>query len=164
MTNNKEVNPGWKHEDQHYLRKTDPSSDPSIQILTEEDLEEEDPEQRHYFCALCKARLDFLKETGTIWRCNECMEYYDISIQDVPVKDISESKVRTYTELTHYATYDINDPNMIFVEGVAIDEDSEEYVPRNVEVLEEDGRHKHIRVKGDITKALAAMNEMDDIC
>ena len=86
---------------------------------------------------------------------------YDTSIQDVPVKDVSESKVKTYTELTHYATYDINDPNMVFVEGVAIDEDSEECVPRNVEVVSDDGHHRHIRVKGLPAEALAAMWELD---
>lgn len=58
---------------------------PDIQILDDDNYEDENLEQRQYFCALCKARLDFLKETGTIWRCNECMQYYDTSIQDAPV-------------------------------------------------------------------------------
>jgi len=85
-----------KREDNQQVKQSFSQQD--IQILTEEDYEEEDPEQRHYFCALCKSRLDFLKETGTMWRCNECMEYYNTSIQDVPVKDLIESKVRTYTD------------------------------------------------------------------
>jgi ribosomal protein L37AE/L43A len=103
MRDNERPNAGWKLEDRHYLHKYDNAqADPKLQILTEEDLEEEEPEQRQYWCAICKSRLDFLKETGTMWRCNECMEYYDTSIQDVPVKDLRESKVRTYTELQHY--------------------------------------------------------------
>jgi len=119
---------------------------PEWQLLTEEDLEEEDPEQRHYFCAICKSTLDFLKDTETIWRCNECMQYYDTSIQDAPIKDMSESRVRVYQELDHYPEYDENDPRMIFVEG--IEQDADEYTPSNIEVISDDGHHKHIRCKG----------------
>jgi hypothetical protein len=161
MRDNERPNAGWTLEDRHYLRKTDPSSDPAIQILTEEDLEEEEPEQRQYWCAICKARLDFLKETGTIWRCNECMQYYDTSIQDVPVKDIRDTKVKAFPELDHYPTADEDDVWLPFVQGVDPDADEQD-IPRNIEVISDDGRHKHIRVKGLPTEALAAMNELDD--
>jgi len=160
MRDNERPNQGWKLEDRHYLRKTDPSNDPDIQILTEEDLEEEEPEQRQYWCAICKARLDFLKETGTIWRCNECMEYYDTSIQDVPVKDLSESKVRTYPELDRYPTYDESDVYLPFVEGINPDTDGD--ITSNIEVVYLDGLRKHIRVKGLPTEALSIMNELDE--
>ncbi|MGA9933633.1 MAG: hypothetical protein WBP83_00800 [Nitrososphaeraceae archaeon] len=36
------------------------------------------------------------------------------------------------------------------------------YVPRNIEVISDNGMHKHIRVKGLSTEALAAMNELVD--
>jgi ribosomal protein L37AE/L43A len=135
---------------------------PEWQLLTEEDWEDENLEQREYYCAICKSRLDFMKDTGTIWRCNECMEYYDVSIQDVPIKNMSESRVKVYPELDRYSTYDIEDPNMVFVEGINPDADVDEYTPSsNIEVISDDGLHKHIRVKGLPTEALAAMNEMD---
>jgi hypothetical protein len=116
-------------------------------------------EQRHYWCAICESRLDFLKETGTIWRCNECMQYYDTSIQDVPVKDISEPKVKVYPELDKYPTYDESDVYLPFVQGIDIDEyDS---VHRNIEILRDEDRVKHIRVKGSLIEVLKTMNELD---
>jgi ribosomal protein L37AE/L43A len=159
MTNNKEVNPGWKHEDQHYLSK---EADPELQVFSEEDWEDVEPEQQHYFCALCKSRLDFLKETGTMWRCNECMEYYNTSIQDVPVKDLRESKVKTYTELSHYPTYEEDDMFTPFIEGINPDRE-EDYDQEGVELVSPsyDNRMQHIRVKGDITKALSAQHNFE---
>ncbi len=156
------TNPGWKRQDEWYLNRHDNVHTPETQILTEEDFEDENLEQRQYWCAICKSRLDFLKETKTIWRCNECMQYYDTSIQDVPIKNINDSRVKTYAELEHYHQLDDEDIYLPFVQGVDPDADSEDYVPSNVEVISDNGRHRHIRVKGDITKAIADMNEMDD--
>ena len=147
---NQQVNQGFSQQD--------------IQILTEEDYEEEDKEVRRYWCAICKSRLDYLEGTETIWMCSNCSQMYDTSIQDVPVKDISESKVRTYTELDHYPTAEEGDIFVPFIEGFgpAADDDDDEYVPRNIEVISANGMHKHIRVKGLPTEALATMNELDD--
>jgi ribosomal protein L37AE/L43A len=149
-----------KREDNQQVKQSFSQQD--IQILTEEDYEEEDPEQRHYFCALCKSRLDFLKETGTMWRCNECMEYYNTSIQDVPVKDLRESKVKTYTELSHYPTYEEDDMFTPFIEGINPDRE-EDYDQEGVELVSSsyDNRMQHIRVKGDITKALSAQHNFE---
>ena len=147
---NQQVNQGFSQQD--------------IQILTEEDYEEEDKEVRRYWCAICKSRLDYLEGTETIWMCSNCSQMYDTSIQDVPVKDISESKVRTYTELDHYPTAEEGDIFVPFIEGfgpAADDDDDDEYVPRNIEVISDNGMHKHIRVKGLSTEALAAMNDDD---
>lgn len=162
MTDNSSAtNPGFSRQDQWYLTRYDnASADPDIQILTEEDFENENLEQRHYFCAICKSRLDFLKETKTIWRCNECMQYYDTSIQDVPIKNIKDSRVKTYAELEHYHQLDDDDIFMPFVQGVSPDADED--IPSNIEVISDDGRHKHIRIKGLPIEALAAMNELDD--
>lgn len=74
--------------------------------------------------------------------------------QDVPIKDLNESKVKTYPELDKYPTAEENDPYTIFIQGV--DPDADEYVPRNVEVLRDDGRIKHIRVRGSPVQALRA--------
>ena|SRR5918996_1726622 len=75
--NNKEAtNPGWNQREQWYLnRYDDAEAGPDIQILTDEDWEDKNKERREYFCAICKSRLDFLKESKTIWRCNECMQF-----------------------------------------------------------------------------------------
>lgn len=155
------VNQGFSQQDQNYLRVYDNAeAGPEWQLLTEEDWEDEDKERREYFCSICKSKLDYLKDTETIWRCNECMQYYDTSIQDVPIKDMSESKVKVYPELDRYPTYDTEDPNMVFVEGIDIGEQGS--IP-GVEVLRDDGfRHKHIRVKGLPIEALSSMNEIDD--
>ncbi|MGC1133645.1 MAG: hypothetical protein WA941_12545 [Nitrososphaeraceae archaeon] len=67
MRNNERPNAGWKLEDQHYLRKTDPNNDPDIQILTEEDWEDEDKERREYWCAICKSKLEMYLDTP--WFC-----------------------------------------------------------------------------------------------
>ncbi|MGC1133643.1 MAG: hypothetical protein WA941_12535 [Nitrososphaeraceae archaeon] len=71
------------------------------------------------------------------------------------------SKVRTYTELSHYPTYEENDIYRPFMEGIDVGE-QDNNIPGNIEVVYDDGRHKHIRVKGLPTEALAAMNELDD--
>lgn len=154
------VNQGWKQADQWFLNRHDNKHEPELQILTEEDWENGDKEQRDYFCAICKSKLDFLKDTETIWICSNCSQVYDTKIQDAPIKDMSESKVRTYTELSHYPTYEENDIYMPFVQGIDPDADAGD-IPSNIEVVSDDGRHKHIRVKGLPTEALATMNEMD---
>ncbi|HZD33582.1 MAG TPA: hypothetical protein VE130_00115, partial [Nitrososphaeraceae archaeon] len=79
-------NQGFSLTDQNYLRKYDNAgADPDIQLFTEEGLEDGEPEHRSYFCALCKSKLDHLQGIDdTIWRCNDCVVYYDTSIQDIP--------------------------------------------------------------------------------
>ncbi|MGC1133744.1 MAG: hypothetical protein WA941_13040 [Nitrososphaeraceae archaeon] len=162
IRDNDRPNAGWKLDDQHYLHKTDPSNDPAIQILTEEDLEEEDPEQRQYWCAVCKSRLDYLEGTNSIWMCSNCSQMYDTSIQDVPVKDLRESKVRTYAELDHYPTAEEDDIWLPFVQGISPDQE-EDYDQQGVELISSsaDNRIQHIRVKGDITKALSAQHQFE---
>jgi ribosomal protein L37AE/L43A len=162
MRDNERPNAGWKLEDRHYLHRYDNAqADPELQILTEEDWEDENLGQRQYWCAICKSRLDFLKETGTMWRCNECMEYYDTKIQDVPVKSIKDSRVKTYPELSRYPTEEEDDVFTPFIEGINPDAEDEEYAPSNVEGLEDDGHHKKIRVKGLPIETLSAMRELD---
>jgi hypothetical protein len=78
---------------------------------------EGEPEEREYHCAICKAKLEYIKSLE-MWNCSECSQYYDTKIQDVPVKNISEFRVTLWSELQHYPTYDENDPNILFIEGI----------------------------------------------
>src|SRR5918996_1198835 len=158
--NSTAVNQGFLQQDQNYLRKYDnAASNPDVQILDEEDWEDENKEQRHYWCAICEGKLDYLKNMD-MWFCSACVQYYDTKIQDVPIKNLSESKVKPFPELHKYPTYEENDIYMSFVQG--IDPDEYDSIPRNVEVLRDDGRIKHIKVKGLPTEALAAMNDLGD--
>ena len=158
--NSTAVNQGFLQQDQNYLRKYDnAASNPDVQILDEEDWEDENKEQRHYWCATCEGKLDYLKNMD-MWFCSACVQYYDTKIQDVPIKNLSESKVKTFPELDKYPTYGENDIYMSFVQG--IDPDEYDSIPRNVEVLRDDSRVKHIRVKGSLVEALKTMNEIDN--
>src|SRR5918996_4040142 len=59
---------------------------PRLQTFTLEDIEE-DPEERNYWCAVCKGQLTYLDKTDTIWRCDNCLTYHDTKIQDRPIKN-----------------------------------------------------------------------------
>ncbi|MGH9983826.1 MAG: hypothetical protein ACRD8W_07715 [Nitrososphaeraceae archaeon] len=144
---------------QHYLRQDNPSNDPDIQILAEYNLEEENKEERQYWCAICQSKLDYIKNMD-MWYCSACVQYYDTKIQDVPIKDLSESKVRVSAELQHYPTYGENDIYSPFIEAINPDSDETE-IPSNIEIVSDDGHRKHIRVKGLPIEALSAMREQD---
>ena len=164
VTRNKdtEVYQGFSLKDQNYLRKFDnAAADPEIQLFTEEELEDEN--EIEYYCALCKSKLDHLREgiDDTIWRCNNCMAYYDTNIQDLPLKNISSQRIRAYPEFEYYQEYDENDINTIFMQGIDADELGYQSSPKTVEILRDDNRVKHIKVRGSLVEALAAMNEMD---
>jgi hypothetical protein len=119
--NNNEVRMGFKFQDEIYLRKYDNAvAGPEIQLFTEEDLEES--ETRKYFCAVCKSKLDYLKGTETIWRCNECMEYYDTKIQDIPIGNNKGFKVVPHHEINRYPKLDEDDINISFVRSIKLDE------------------------------------------
>jgi hypothetical protein len=71
-----QVNQGWKQTDEWYLHRFDnPSNDPEIQVITEDNWEDENKELREYFCTICKSRLDYLKSMD-MWYCEACVEYY----------------------------------------------------------------------------------------
>src|ERR687891_1306937 len=72
-----------------------------------------------YWCTICKSKLVYLNHTNTIWRCDNCLSYYDTKIQDRPVKDKSEFKLRSYHD--PYTQFDEDDPNIVFVEGINIE-------------------------------------------
>jgi hypothetical protein len=90
------------------------------------------------------------------------MEYYNTSIQDVPVKDLIESKVRTFPELDHYPTAEEDDIWLPFIESINPDQE-EDYDQEGVELVSasHDNRIQHLKVKGDITKALSAQHDFE---
>lgn len=138
MRMEREVNQGWKQTDEWYLNQYDnPSNDPDIQVIPEDNLEESDPALREYWCAICKSKLDYLQNME-MWYCSACVQYYDTKIQDVPIKNINDSKVGVYAELEHYPTYDESDIYLPFVEGINPDT-ADEDVPSNIEVISDDG-------------------------
>lgn len=163
--NSSTVNQGWKQADQNHLRMFDnASAGPEWQLLTEEDWEDENKEEREYFCAICKARLDYLNNLD-MWYCQDCVQWYDTKIQDVPIKNLNESRVKVYPELDHYPTEDEDDVWLPFVQGIDLDHE-EDYDQEGVELISSslDNRIQHIKVKGDITKALSAQHQFEQIC
>ena len=93
------------------------------------------------------------KPTSTIWRCN------DTSIQDMPLRDISGTKVKAYSEFQYYSAYDDNDSYMISLQGIKTDEQN---TPGNVEIRRDNSfRIKHIRVRGSLVEVLSKISEMD---
>ena len=97
-----------------------------------------------------------------MWYCSACVQHYDTNIQDVPLKNIKDSRVETYPELQQYPTSEEDDIWLPSVQGINPYADEQD-IPSNIEVISDDGfRHNHIRVKGLSIEALAAMNELDD--
>ena len=120
---------------------------------------EEEPEERTYWCAICKSKLVYLNHIDTILKCDNCLQYYDTKIQDRPVKGKSEFKLKSYHD--PYRQFDEDDLNIVFVEGLEIESrDSEENGVQTIRASA-DRRIQHIQVKGSPTKALSAMNKID---
>src|SRR5918996_2088188 len=106
-----------------------------------------------YWCAIWKSKLVYLTHTDTIWKCDNCLQYY--KIQDRPVKDKSEFKLKSY--LDPYRQFDEDDPNIVFVEGINIE--AREQGGNGVEIIRSstaDKRIQHIRVRGNLADALRA--------
>jgi len=142
------VRPGFTTRNSFSLR-TDHT--PKIQIFAySEDDEEEEPEERTYWCAMCKSRLEYLKGSDTIWRCDNCMEFYDTKIQDSVVKDKEDFKLAPYSGLQHYPVFDADDPNIPFVEGINLDDKEDNPETRTYE----NQRIQRIHVKGSFADAI----------
>lgn len=90
------------------------------------------------------------------------MSYYDTNTQDMPLRDISSTRVKAYSEFQYYPTMDENDPDMIFIQGIDLS-GVEDSTSGNVEILRDDQRVKHIRVRGSPVEAMASMNEIDGL-
>jgi ribosomal protein L37AE/L43A len=138
-------------------RETDHTPKTQILAYSEDD---EEPEERTYWCAVCKSRLEYLKDSDTIWRCDNCMEYYDTKIQDSPIKDNSGFKVKPHSDLMFYPTEDAED--IPFVQGINPDTIDEEDQP-DIEIVRTsaDRRIQHIHVKCSPERALRLIAEQD---
>lgn len=78
-------------------------------------------------------------------------------LNNVPIKDTKDFRSKVYADLQVNPTFDEND--FAFFEGIDFGEEQE--LDSNVEILRDDQRVKHIRVKGLPSEALAAMNDLD---
>lgn len=113
------VRQGFSLNDTYRLRKYDnPLSNPPTQIISAEELEPE-PEQRQYWCAECKSPLSYLRASNTIWRCDECLSYYDLNIQDSPIRDKGPFKLVPYQQ--HYPSADDDS----FFEAIDLNKENE---------------------------------------
>jgi LSD1 subclass zinc finger protein len=116
------IRPGFTQKDSIYLNRQTHS--PKTIIFSAEELEGE-PETRQYWC-VCRSPLTYLKGSNTIWQCSECLSHYDINIQDSPIKDPTDFKLTPYSSLRHYPVYDEDDPNTLFVEGIDLNNITED--------------------------------------
>jgi hypothetical protein len=132
-------------------RETD--HNPKIQTFTFEDLEEP-AEERTYWCTVCKSRLVYLSHSDTIWRCDNCLSYYDTKIQDTPIKDKSEFKLFAHSEHDPYATMDVDDPNLPFLEGIDVNKGVADQNEAEVLRRTQDQRIQHIHIRGSFADAI----------
>ena len=89
-----------------------------------------------------------------MWRCNECLTYYDTKIQDSLLKDITGYQLQPYTELQHYPVYDENDLHLAFVVGVDPHNTTE---LEGLEIRQHDNqRVQRIHVSGSFAEAIRA--------
>jgi hypothetical protein len=96
--------------------------------------------------------LVYLERTDTIWRCDNCLSYYDTKIQDIPIKNKSEFKLFAHSEHNPYAIMDVDDPSLPFIEGIDIDErllQDQEQLSRSQEQ-----RIQHIHVRGSFADSI----------
>jgi hypothetical protein len=130
---------------------------PKIQIFAySEDDEEEEPEERTYWCSICENKLVYLRHLETVWRCNNCLSYYDTKIQDTPIKDKSDFKLFAHSEHNPYATMDVDDSSLPFVQGIDPNREPEEDKGYEVTYQSGDKRIEHQRVK-DMGKLMEAL-------
>ncbi|MGA7370335.1 MAG: hypothetical protein WBX01_14500 [Nitrososphaeraceae archaeon] len=153
-SNNNRVQMGFGYQDEQYLKRYDnASADPDIQIFTAEGADDEEPETKRYWCAICKSKLTYMKHRGTIWRCDNCAEFYDTKIQDTAISNNKGFKIRPHHEINRYPKFDETDSNIPFIKSINLDEHEDP----NIEITRQsdDGRIRHIHVKGSPAEALA---------
>lgn len=148
---------GLTHRDSVLLRRESDYT-PKIQTFRFED-EEEEPEERTYFCAVDESRLDYHKHLD-IWICSECYQQYDTRIQDKPIKN--KDGFELHAHHNPYQQFDQDDPNFTFVEGINIKERESE-IEDGIEVITPSGdrRIQHVHVKGSVADPLSAMDKYE---
>jgi len=70
--------------------------------------------------------------------------------------------VKTFPELDHYPTAEEDDVWLPFIEGINVDQE-EDYDQEEVELISSSAHNRiqHLKVKGDITKALSAQHQFE---
>jgi hypothetical protein len=68
--------------DGNAIHKNQLDNTPKTQILAYSEDDDQEPEERTYWCAICKSSLVYLNHSDTVWRCDNCMTYYDTKIHD----------------------------------------------------------------------------------
>lgn len=68
---------------------------PRLQVFAEDNIDDQEPEQKQYWCAMCKNQLIYERKLE-IWKCDACFEYFDTKTQDSVIKDKSDSKLVPY--------------------------------------------------------------------
>lgn len=140
--------------DGNAIHKNQLDNTPKTQILAYSEDDDQEPEEKTYWCAICKSRLVYLNHSDTVWRCDNCMTYYDTKIQDTPTRDKSDFKLRAHHN--PYQQFDENDTNVVYVKGINPDQDEQH--EKSIEVIRSsaDQRIQHIRVRGNLADALRA--------
>ena len=131
--NNAVVNgtrPGFSDRDSYFLNKR--TDLPKIQIFSSEEIIE-DPTKEEFFCAMCKGILDYDKRLEA-YECKSCVQWYDLRLQDTPLKDVKDFQLVPYGDQRHYPEFDANDPMTPFVESIPVDKTDDEGEMEGVEV------------------------------
>jgi hypothetical protein len=91
-----------------------------------------------------------LTGSNTVFRCDGCNEWYDTSIQDTPIKNITKYRATPHFELQRYPVIS-DEEDAPFVKAVDLDT-----VVEDIENRYGDSRIKRIHVKGSFVDAIAA--------
>jgi hypothetical protein len=135
--------PGF--EDSHVSFLSRETHTPRTQIFSSEEIIEE-PEKQRFWCAMCKGILDYNKHLEA-YECKSCVQWYDLRLQDTPLKDIKDFQLIPYNAQRHYPVFDENDSNTPFVESIPVDKTDEEADGVETRTYE-NGRVQKIHVKG----------------
>ena len=159
-SNSNDVRLGFRFQHEQYLKRYDnAAADPDIQIFAAEE-DDEEPEAKRYWCAICKSKLNYMRHTDTIWKCDNCQKFYDAKIQDIPIANNNKFRITPHHDINRYPKFDDDNPEVPFLKGIRLDEQQED---PSIEILKQspDKRIQHICVKGSAAEALAAVNDLD---
>jgi hypothetical protein len=151
MLSNEGIRTGTNNHDILELNRTTNNYEPKIKIFDDKTIEPE-PEYRKYYCAKDKSLLSYLNGSETVWRCDECLTYYDTKIQDTSLSDINDYKLVPFTDLQHYPVYDEHDPSLTFIEPINLYEIEADALESR---QPDNQRIQTIHFKGGLTEAIA---------
>lgn len=145
---NNKVRLGFGTQIDNYLKRFDnAAADPDIQTFSNED--DEEPETRQYFCAMCRSHLQYHKHLS-IWICPECFQQYDLRIQDRPIANKHGFNVTPHHDINRYAKLDNDDTNVPFMKGIDLTEQQD----NDIEILRtsQNERIQYIKLRDNCTR------------